>query len=146
MCISLTPPTTRAPLAVLKMLLTGTSVITNSSQKDQCFWHGHNLAQLTTVLSNFVLWYSICDTITKECLKKVLSKSVQKMSQKSVPKMSPKKCPKNIYVDERSGWKKCPRKNVPKEVESGWKYPRCYMHLWTFWERKSEIKCFYLVR
>ena len=22
----------------------------------------------------------------------------------------------------------------------------CYMHLWTFWERKSEIKCFYLVR
>ena len=40
-------------------------------------------------------------------------------------------------VDENE-WKRM------KMDESRWKYPLCYMHLWTFLVRKSEIKCFFI--
>ena len=56
------------------------------------------------------------------------------MSQKSVKKMSQK-------VSQKQCLKKVSYKWV-KVVESGWKYPRCYMHLWC---RFLSFKLYYII-
>ena len=69
-------------------------------------------------------------TLLTDQKKRRCQKKGTKSVKKSVPKM-----PRKMWTQVSEGGQRC-----LKVVESGWKYPRCYMHLWCrfFWQLVIE--------